>query len=405
MSTSIHSGLFSAEYMRDPYPVYREMRDAGPVHETVGSNGVRVWVITDYAEARAALADPRLAKDSVEMGEVLAANRIEAGLGWLPTEETAAHMLNSDPPDHGRLRRLVSRGFTGRRVQRLRGRIEELSAGLIDRMAARTGPVDLLADYALPLPMGVIGELVGWPESAHGPLREWTSVLMASGTTEDITRASLDMTGYLRELVAHKREHPADDLLSALLEHDSADGTLGENELIAMLVLLVIAGHDTTVNLIATGMRQLLRHPDQLALLRADRSLLPGAIEEFLRIEGPVINATARYTSEPVIYGGVPIPAGQVVLVALTAANHDPARYPDPGRLDITRSPGGHLGFGHGIHFCLGAPLARLEAEIAFTQLLDRFGRIELAVPDEDLEFRTGMVIRGIKALPVNLGT
>jgi cytochrome P450 len=311
-------------------------------------------------------------------------------------------MLNSDPPDHTRLRRLVGKAFTPRRIEQLRPRVEEISDELLDTLAGRT-EFDLIDSFAFPLPTTVICELLGIPPADRESFRVWSNTLVSTSGAQETREASTAMAAYLVTLMADKRTNPADDMLTALLHARDNEDKLTENELISMVFLLLVAGHETTVNLIGNGMLALLGNPDQLAALRADFSLLPRAVEEFLRYEGPVNLTTLRYTTGPVRIGNVTVPAGEFVLVALSSANRDPEQFDDADRLDVTRSPGGHLAFGHGIHFCLGAPLARLEGEVAFEQLLRRFPDLRLAVDPGQLRWRASTLMRGVEALPVTV--
>jgi cytochrome P450 len=275
-------------------------------------------------------------------------------------------MLNSDPPDHERLRRLVNKAFTARRVDRLRPRITEITAGLLDDMSTRS-EVDLLASFAFPLPITVICELLGVPVADQHDFRTWSATIVSDTATPEVFQAhATAMIRYFIALLAAKRHEPADDLLSALISARDDGDRLSENELLSMAFLLLVAGHETTVNLIGNGVLALLLNPAELARLGADPSLIGGAVEELLRYVNPVNNATFRFAAEPVEIGGVRISRGDPVLVALSSANRDPSRFGDPDRLDLGRDSSGHLAFGHGIHYCLGAPLARLEAEIAF---------------------------------------
>jgi cytochrome P450 len=363
-------------------------------------DGMRAWLVTRYADVRAALADPRLCKDWRKLMSP------EADTSqWQSSAEAmlSVHMLNSDPPDHERLRRLVTKAFTTRRVERLRPRVEEITESLLDGIAARR-EIDLLESFAFPLPVTVISELLGVPASDRKAFRAWSGVVVSSAAKPEEVRSVADaMAGYFRSLLAAKRRSPADDLLSALIQAQDAGDRLSENELLSMVFLLLVAGHETTVNLIASGTLALLLNPASRAGLLADRSLLPGAVEELLRYVSPVNNATERFTTEQTEIGGTLIPAKQVVLVALSSANRDPARYASPDELDIEPGAAGHMAFGHGIHYCLGAPLARLEAEIAFGGLLNRFPAMTLAVSPESLRWRPSTLIRGLEALPVRL--
>jgi cytochrome P450 len=366
------------------------------------TSGFRPWLVTGYAAARAALADPRLAKDSGRVAALLDRHALAGGDSMFG-RSLSHHMLNTDPPEHSRLRRLVNKAFTPRAVERLRPRAEEICADLLAGMAGRA-ELDLLEAYAVPLPVRMICELLGVPEADRADFRGWSNTLVSALPPVAQAGASAALSDYLHGLIRAKRAGPEEDMLSALAAVSEGDDRLSEDELVSMAFLLLAAGHETTVNLIGNGMLALLTHPDQLAALRADRSRLPAAIEEFLRYDGPVNQATLRFTAEPVELGGAHIPAGEFVLISLDAANHDGSRYADPDAFDLDRDASGHLAFGHGIHYCLGAPLARLEAEVAFTGLLDTYARIELAVPPEDLEWRFSVVMRGLERLPVRLG-
>ncbi|TVZ00528.1 cytochrome P450 [Trebonia kvetii] len=378
------------------------MREEGPVTSVVLPHGDRVWLVTRYADVRAALADPRLYKDWA--GKLTSPD-------WVPDAVTgylSVHLLNADPPDHTRLRKLVAKAFTARRVAGLRPRVEAITAELLDAMEARFAAgedaVDLIEAFAFPLPVTVICELLGVPVGDRDKFREWSHAIVASdGDPGSFRAAGTAMFYYFNELVAAKRAHPADDMISALVEARDAGDSLNERELIAMLFLLLVAGHETTTNLIASGVLALLTHPDQLERLRADQSLLPGAVEELLRFVNPLNHATDRFTLEPVEIGGVLIPAREWVLCVTSSANLDPGRFPDAERLEVEREAGGHLAFGHGIHYCLGAPLARLEGEVAFGALLSRFPSLSLAASASTLRWRPSSLIHGLETLPVRL--
>ena len=382
-----------ADYFADPYAVHARLRARRPVTPVVLPGGMGTWLITGYAEARAALADPRLSKHMP---------------GWHPEPDSIfaaldLHMLNSDPPDHERLRKLVNKAFTARRVQRLRPRITAITAGLLEDMSTRT-EADLLASFAFPLPITVICELLGIPAKDRDDFRTWSATIVSNAAAPEVFQAhATAMARYFVALLAAKRREPGDDLLSALIAARDEEDSLSENELVSMVFLLLVAGHETTVNLIASGVLALLLNPAELARLRAEPALIGGAVEELLRYVNPVNHTTFRCAAEPVEIGGVRIGRGDPVLVALSGANRDPARFGDPDRLDLGRDSSGHLAFGHGIHYCLGAPLARLEAEIAVSALLARFGSISLAVPAASLRWRPSTLIHGLESLPVRL--
>jgi cytochrome P450 len=390
----LEEAVFSPEFEIDPYPVYAELRREGPVRQVTMPHGMPVWLVTRYADARRALADQRLVKGPT--------SRFEEGS--VPPELAAAttrHMLNVDPPDHTRLRRLVSAAFTVRRVNALRPRVEQITDELLAAMAGQD-EVDLIDAFAFPLPMQVICELLGVPTADRHSFRAWSNTIVAGvAARADLPGAITGFVTYLRDLIEAKRAAPADDLLSALL--DPAGDQLTDDELTSMGFLLLVAGHETTVTLISNAVYALANHPDQADRLRADPALLPAAIEEFLRYESPVEISTFRVAAEPVRIGDTTIPAGAIVLVGLLSANRDDTRFAAADQLDLDRPDNLHLAFGHGIHHCLGAPLARLEAQVALGRLLARFPALQLAVPSDELTWRPGTLIRGLSALPVRL--
>ncbi|MEU6314354.1 cytochrome P450 [Streptomyces sp. NPDC047014] len=386
-------------FLADPYPLYRQLREEGPVRRTVAAGGVEAWLVTRYEDGLAALSDARLSSDVRDAADP----RLLAQLPGTERESMLSTMLRSDPPDHTRLRRLVSQAFTARRVAALRPRVQALTDALLDAVVP-AGRADLVADLALPLPVAVIGELLGVPPGDRHEFQHWTDRMITRGA-EPPDPAVLDeawrhLHAYIRGLVHTKRTRPGDDLISALIAARDEEQRLSEHELIAMVFLLLAAGHITTVNLIASGVAALLAHPEQLELLRSDPGLLPGAVEEFLRYDGPVSPGIARFAREDVEIAGVTVPRGATVLIGSALADRDPARFTDPERLDITRRDNPHLAFGHGIHYCLGAPLARLEGQIAIGTLLRRLPGLALAVPRERLRWRPGG-LRGPLSLPV----
>ncbi|GAA4548438.1 cytochrome P450 family protein [Amycolatopsis samaneae] len=392
---------FGEEFVQDTHAVLAALREGGPVRRVRLPDGGPCWLVGGYADVRALLADSRLAKDSTRTHELFQARRGEEELD-APAMELVGHMLNSDPPKHTRLRRLVNKAFTSRTVSRLRPRIEEITAGLLDAMAGKPS-ADLLPEFAAPLPITVICELLGVPLDRQADFTGWSSTLLSNAGPEASMAAAGQMHGYLVELIAYKRAEPAEDLLSDLVHASEEGDRLSDAELVSMAFLLLVAGYETTVNLIANGVLALLRAPDQLALLRSDPALLPGAVEEFLRYDGPIILATMRFTTAPVEIGEVTVPADEFVLLSLLGANRDAARFDDPDRLEVTRAEGGHLAFGHGIHYCVGAPLARLEAEIAIGALLARFPALRLAGEPGSLRWRDSSLVHGLESLPVSL--
>jgi cytochrome P450 PksS len=313
-------------------------------------------------------------------------------------------MLDLDVPDHTRLRGLVHLAFTPRLVERMRARIESLADELLDRAAAR-GRMDLIADYALPMPLTVISEMLGIPTQDRLRFHRWSSTIVAATAEPSPFRvlpAIWRFVRYLRQIIAAKRERPRDDLISALVAAEEAGDKLRVDELVAMVFLLVVAGHETTLNLIGNGTLALLQFPGELERLRADPRLDATAVEELLRFHSPIEVSTERYAKEPLDVAGVTIPTGALVYGVIASANRDAAQFDDPERLDVERAKNRHLAFGQGIHYCLGAPLARIEGQIAIRKLLDRMPRLRLAVPESSLRWRKGLNLRGLEELPVS---
>lgn len=382
----------------DPYPEYARLRQTCPVARVVKDNGLRPFLVTRYQDAKEALTDPRLAKDPRHgAAELTAAGLAHVYLGDGST--LTNNMLTADPPDHTRLRKLVAGQFTARRAAALAPRVQEIADHLIDAFAP-AGRAEFMTAFAEQLPALVIAELLGVPASDRETFRDLAQNTMLP-STDPRQRPGLEgLARYVVETVARKREHPGEDLISGLIADRGGD-RLTEPELLGSIRLLIIAGHETTVNLLGNGLLALLRHPDQLALLRARPDLIPGAIEEFLRYDGPVERTTLRFATEDLRLGTALVPRGSAVFVALNSADRDPDEFPDADRLDVTRAPRGHLAFGHGLHFCLGAPLARLEARIAFETLLRRLPDVELAQEPGDVEHQASHIMRGVTALPI----
>jgi len=328
----------------------------------------------------------------------------------LPGPAFARHMLSVDPPDHTRLRRLASAAFSRPRMAALRPRVQAITDRLLDDLqAGGDGAVDLVKGFAFPLPFTVISELLGVPEQDRDRLGNWFITLLTPSSAPEppaeAVAASANIVQYLTELLARKRAAPGEDLVTDLVRAADRDGALTEQEILSTIFQLVVAGHDTTTSLIGNGTVALLLHPEQRDALVADPALIPHAIEEMLRWDAPVPHSTFRYTTQDVVLGGTVIPAFSQVIISLAAANRDPGRYGDPETLDVTRADTSHLAFGHGIHHCLGARLARLEGLIAFTTLLARFPAMRLAVPRSALHWGhgDGLVLRGLTELPVIL--
>jgi cytochrome P450 len=389
----------------DPFPAFAQVRELGPVHPVTLVDGHGAWLVVRYEEARAALNEPRLSKD---MHAALATGSGVVAEG-LPGPAFARHMLTVDPPDHTRLRRLVSAAFSPRRVEALRARIQSITDDLLDDIA-RQGPdaqVDLVATFAFPLPFTVICELLGVPQRDRASLGEgFTRLLVPTSTAGEYAaakEASDAVVAMLGALVEAKQIDPGDDLVSGLISARDGEERLDSQELLSTIFQLIVAGHDTTASLIGNSLVALFRNPVQLAQLRADPARIPKAVEEFLRFDAPVPHSTFRYTAVPLTLGGVTIPAGEQVIICLAAANRDTDQYVSPEDLDLDREEARHLAFGHGIHHCLGAPLARMEGHVALESLLRRFPQISLAVSATDLHWGhgDGLVLRGLSELPV----
>jgi pikromycin synthase len=383
--TSIDLGALGPGFVQDPHPVYARLREQGPVHRVLMPGGMPAWLVVGYAEAKALLSDPRLSNDW------------RNAPGGDPNG-SAPHMLISDPPDHTRLRKLVVKEFTPRRIEALAPMVREIATQLIDQLLAHPdGRADLVEDFAFPLPASIICELLGIPREDHPVFRDWSRDALKQNDPERAAAAMGQLAGYLAQLIASKRADPTgNDLLTGLILATD-DDALTADELLGMSVLLLVAGHETTSGLLSAGLAMLLTHPEQLAQLRADWSLLGGAIEEIARFVGPTGTSLHRFTIEPVTVGDVEIPRGEVVLVGNVPANRDPAVFADPERFDIHRTGGGpgHIAFGHGVHFCLGAQLARLEARVAIRALLERCPDLAL-VAGEPLEWHDSVISRGL---------
>ncbi len=389
----------------DPFPVFAEVRRLGPVHAVTLADGHRAWLVVRYDDARGALNEPRLSKD---MHAALATGSGVVAEG-LPGPAFARHVLTVDPPDHTRLRRLLSAAFSTRRVETLRTRVQTITDDLLDDIARHEpdSRVDLVASFAFPLPFTVICELLGVSQSDRASLGEgFTKMLVPTSNPQEYAaakEASDSVVAMLRSLVETKRIDPGDDLVSDLISARDGEERLDTQELLSTIFQLIVAGHDTTASLIGNSLVALFRNPAQLAELRADPAKIPRAVEEFLRYDAPVPHSTFRYTTSPITLGGVAIPAGEQVIICLAAANRDADRYARPETLDLDRDEARHLAFGHGIHHCLGAPLARMEGQLALGTLLRRFPALSLAVPIGDLHWGhgDGLVLRGLSQLPV----
>ena len=393
--------LLTPDGRRDPYPRYATVRSAAPVHHS----GLGFWVTSTYEDCQFVLRDPRFVKGDRDTLDESALNDEEReAVAYF--RNRPASMLFTNPPDHTRLRNLVSKAFTPRTVEQLRPHIVRLVDEILDGLGP--GTVDIMTGLAFPLPVTVIGELLGIPADDRlgfqARVRASTALLEVTATGAELLaarRAGEEMEAYFLALLAERRRHPGDDLLSALLAVEDGGDTLSEGELVATAILLFAAGFETTTNLIGNGLLALLRHPAELARLRADRALLRSGIEELLRYDSPV-QLDGRTAAEDLRVAGHEVAAGSVVLTLLGSANRDPGRFAEPDRLDLGRDEGPPLSFGSGIHYCLGAALARLEGQVTFDRLLDRFPVMELV--DATVDYRPSLTLRGLVALPVQLG-
>ncbi|MDA0563975.1 cytochrome P450 [Streptomonospora sp. S1-112] len=407
--------LLDPDLLADPYTGFARLREAAPVQRVRHLDGSTMWLVTRQDDVRTVLDDPRFVNDP---------GRIEGGPGdkraqmittfGIPEEYIpylADTMLDADPPDHTRLRKLVSRAFTVRRVNALRPRVEEITDDLLDRLPAAAGDdgaVDLVEHFAYPLPITVICEMVGVPEADRPLWRDWGARMMGLDPAS-MSSAFREMIDHIHGMVEERRARPADALLDALIAVRDDDGDrLTETELVTMVLTLVIAGHETTAHLIGNGTHALLTHPEQARMLREDPALAPGAVHELMRWCGPVLITRPRWAAEDVVLADTLVRKGEGVEAVLVSANHDPRHYPDPTRLDITRTYDTrgehHLGFGHGLHYCLGAALARQEGEVAFTRLLSRYPDLALAVPEDEVRWMPRPGLRRLIELPLRLG-
>ncbi len=394
--------LFTLEGRKNPHPIYRRLRAETPVTRILDPyRKFPFWLITRYGDCVDVMRDPRLSKDITKFSaEEQAHFQVSDELAML-----GKHMLSADPPDHTRLRSLVAKAFTPNIVEGMRGRIAAIAEGLVDAVQSR-GEMDLVSDFSYPLPVTVIAELLGVPASDQDNFRRWTSTLFTPVTTpdqmENLRATGFEFFQYFMALIERRRVEPSGDLVSGLVTAEEGGDRLSTQELVGMLFLLLVAGHETTVNLITNGMLALMEHPSARERLASDPSLLESAVEEMLRYCGPVETTTYRFALEDLEMRGQTIRRGDLVVAALLSADRDESRFPDPDRFDIGRKPNKHIALGYGIHFCLGAPLARLEAAIAVETLLRRLPNLRLAVPSADLEPGTMLLLlHAKKRLPV----
>jgi cytochrome P450 len=416
------AAMFSADFKERAFGVYAAMRENGPVVSVTLPTGEPIWFVTRYAEVVALLKDDeRFVNDpSSALTEEEYALLFQQATEHLTVEqqEMAAqtdeilrrNLLAVDPPDHSRLRRLVAIPFTPKYIEGLRPRVQVIADTLLDSVQERAHEsgrreMELISDFAYPLPLTVISEMLGIPLADRDNFREWSQAAVsftpADRANPAVTAKLIEFIGYLRRLVAEKRSNPGDDLLSGLVLAEAEGDKLSENELLSMIFLLIVAGHETTVNLIGNGTLALFEHPEQRARLQENPSLLKPAIEEMLRYYGPVEMSLTRWVRRDTEWGGQRLRRGEQILALLASANHDGELFPNPDEFDITREPNRHVAFGTGIHSCLGATLARLEGQIAFTTLLARMPNLALAIPRDEVRWRDATFLRGLTRLPV----
>jgi cytochrome P450 len=398
LAKSQTSPLSSPSFKLDPYAFYAQARDETPAYRSTLPNGVDVYLVTRFKYVQAALKDARLVKNIHNARRPGLMTRLGLRMNLNNT-----NMLRADPPEHTRLRALAHAAFTPKMVQQMRGHIAILAEDLLDRVAEQ-GHMDLINDFAFPLPITVITEMLGVPAADDGKFRQWTTNLVASGAISSegggLVPELLPLVQYFTKLVRERRKAPRDDLISQLLQAEHEGDRFSDREVIGTTILLMLAGHETTVNLIGNGALALLQQRDEWEKLKANPALIKTAVEELLRFVNPV-QAVNRYAAVDLEIGGVPIPKGSHLVLVVAAGDHDTAYVATPGALDVTRGDTKHLAFGQGIHYCLGAPLARLEGEIAFEALLRRLPDLRLADPAAALKWRPAFELRGLSELPV----
>ncbi|WP_431770915.1 cytochrome P450 family protein [Streptomyces cucumeris] len=386
---------FTSAFFADPYRTYTHLRGEAPVHRVALPNGSPIWLVLREVDVRAGLYDPRLSVNKAHSAGGY------AGFSLPPALD--ANLLNIDDEDHLRLRRLVSKAFTPRRIVRLRAKVQATADRLADGLAD-TGTGDLVQDFAMPLPISVIGELFAVPQAERLPFANWVNNMLDPQEPSHVSQAVSEIHAFLVNLVSARRERPADDLLSGLIAARDDEDRLSEDELVSLAFLILMAGSENVQHLISSGLFTLLQHHDQLVSLRADLSLLPEAVEELLRFAHPNQMAIRRFATEDIEIGDTLISQGDTVMLCLAAANRDPARYPAPDTFDVRREDKTHLTLGHGLHYCLGAPLARMEIEIALSTLLRRFPSIRLGITPDQARWRSSFRSHALKALPITTG-
>ncbi|QBD81126.1 cytochrome P450 [Ktedonosporobacter rubrisoli] len=395
--------VYTPEFFLNPETLYVQLRASRPVCRVRLLNGTEGWWITHYEDVKAALKDSRLTKNPHSVLPASELEGIDADVRHLYSLITS-HMLFSDPPNHTRLRSLVSKAFTPALIEQWHDRIQSITDALLDAVQPR-GTMEVIHDFAFPLPITVISEMLGVVQEDREQFKAWSQVLVGNTSTLHallpVISEAKAFLNYLFALIEQKRESPADDLISRLVQAEEAGDQLSADELVSMIFLLIIAGHETTTNFIGNAVLALLQHPDQMRALQEDPTLLQGAIEELLRYDTPVFSTTNRWAREDLEIGGQQIRRGELVLLQLASTNHDEQIFQDADTLDLRRQANQHLSFGKGIHYCLGAPLARLEGQIAISTLLRRMPNLRLAVDPHTLTRRPAILIHALEKLPV----
>jgi cytochrome P450 len=394
----------NAKFKANPFPFYAQLRAEAPVFPVTVPMPTRqrAWLVTRYSDVLDVLKDARFAKNP---RNAMSPEQLKKR-PWIPSmfKPLEQNMLDLDSPDHTRLRALVHKAFTPRLIEQMRDQIQALTNELLDA-AEPKGGMDLIADFALPLPLTMIGRILGVPAQDNYKFHRWTKTLLSAGTNPNylvFIPTIMRFMGYLKKLIKERRAHPKDDLVTALVQAKDGSDQLSGDEVLAMLFLLLVAGHETTVNLIGSGSLALLEHPDQLEKLRCEPAIIKPAIEELLRFVCPVEMATERYAREDITIAGTTIPRGELVLAVLGSANRDSNYFDNPDSLDVTRENNKHLAFGLGAHYCLGAPLSRLEGQIAISTLIRRMPNLHLSIAPDQIRWRGGIILRGLEALPVS---
>ena len=397
------------DFMAHPYEILERLRAAGPAHPVVFPHGAKVWLVTGYDDVRQLLTDPRVSKDGLRANELFARHSGMAGDEDEPgsigvNDELTRHMLNSDPPRHTRLRSLVSKEFNPKRMDGFRPRLEQVADRLLDAMDDGRPVVDLIAGFTQPMTITTICDVLGVPAEDKPLFHGWAAELVGAGHAPEVVEAaSNSVISYAQASIESKRANPGQDMLSMLVHGKEGGDRLTQDELVSMFFLIIMAGHVTSMHTLTNVIHSLLTHPAELAKLRADMSLVPAAIDELIRFDSGVAVGTFRFTREAITLGEVTIPAGEILALSMNSAHRDTTKYSDADRLDLNRCPKNHLGFGHGTHYCVGAPLARIQLEVALSKLLTRFGDLTLAVDPESLEWEHGALMRGLTELPVSL--